>query len=83
MHPGLSAAPLCWWRCCAGAMRSGPRKPMVLYTTMSREQVAMARDVRGGDEARMSLVTGEHAVKLVGRSGLDRECTLLLQDILR
>eukprot|EP00798_Chlamydomonas_sp_ICE-L_P008635 gene8635-34083_t len=58
-----------------GNMRNGPRhNNMALYVVLNREQ-----DVRGGDSARLSVLTSDFGVKLINRLGPDPELEALLK----
>eukprot|EP00955_Chlamydomonas_euryale_P019786 210949-Chlamydomonas_euryale.AAC.6 len=46
-------------------LRSAPH--VRLHVVLERRQVAALRDVRGGDEARLAVLTGEMGVRLLGR----------------
>uniref|UniRef100_A0A383WKI0 Amine oxidase domain-containing protein n=1 Tax=Tetradesmus obliquus TaxID=3088 RepID=A0A383WKI0_TETOB len=50
------------------ALRSAAKHaPVVIYTSISRTQLELLRDVPGGDERRLGMLAGELGVKLVGR----------------
>lgn len=65
----------------AGAVRSGPRQSVVVYTTLTKQQLKVLRDADGGDEGRLVLLNGEMGVKLVSRS-LDEQSQKLLKSFI-
>lgn len=67
--------------CCSGSLRGAAKHaPVVVYISLSREQLELLRDVPGGDERRIGVLTGEMGVKVVGRP-LDSDALKLLEAI--
>ena len=66
----------------AGNVRSGPLRSVRMHAMLTRAQVSAIRDVRGGDRARLAVLTRD-GVKLVGRWGVDARCMQLLVEVLR
>ena len=66
----------------AGNVRSGPLRSVRMHAMLTRAQVSDIRDVRGGDRARLAVLT-RNGVKLVGRWGVDARCMQLLVEVLR
>jgi hypothetical protein len=67
----------------AGSGRSGPRRGVCLYLVLGRGQVTILRNTRGGDEARVSVLSNEMGLPLVGRPQLDARVLPLLTAILQ
>jgi len=67
-------------------MRTGPRRNLAMYATLTRAQLSALRDVRGGDEARLAVMNRDLGIKLVGRGSgngsEDASLTTLLRAVL-
>jgi hypothetical protein len=55
---------------------------VVVYTSITRQQLELLKDVPGGDERRLGVLAGELGVKLVGRP-LDGDGLRLLEAIVQ
>lgn len=63
----------------AGAVRGAGRgEHPTIFTLLPRSHIELVQDVRGGNEARLALLTGELGVKLVGQP-LSQQAEQLLQ----
>jgi hypothetical protein len=81
-----NSLPSCIICCCscnlAGLRSTSKHAPVVVYTSITRSQLELLRDVPGGDERRLGVLTGELGVKLVGRP-LDGHGLRLLEAIVQ